>query len=59
MSEDKTLEMLRGLIEEVKQETKAGILKESRQPKAVESESKLLKEYVTKNVMSILRESGD
>jgi hypothetical protein len=59
MKTDNTMEMLKGLIEEVKRETKAGVLKENKEVAPIKDESKLLKEYVTKNVMNILRESGD
>ena len=59
MKKDNTIEMLKGLIEEVKRETKGGVLKENKETAPVKDESKLLKEYVTKNVMNILRESGD
>jgi hypothetical protein len=59
MKTDNTIEMLKGLIEEVKLESKAGVIKENKETAPTQDESKMLKEYVTKNVMNILRESGD
>jgi hypothetical protein len=59
MKTDNTIEMLKGLIEEVKRESKAGVIKENKETAPVQDENKMLKEYVTKNVMNILRESGD
>jgi hypothetical protein len=59
MKKDNTVEMLKGLIEEVKRENKAGVLKENKETAPAQDESRVLKEYVTKNVMNVLRESGD
>ena len=57
---DKTLELIKNLINEVTEEARAGILKESVQPQpTVEDEQKLLKEYVTRKVVKLIKESGD
>jgi uncharacterized phage protein gp47/JayE len=58
--EEQTLKIIRSLINEVTDEIKSGIIKESLEAGArEESEEKLLKEYVTKRIVKVLKESGD
>lgn len=56
MSDKETLNTLRALIKEVKQEKRT--LKEGVEPEQKVTEGETLKEYVTKNIMEIIRESG-
>lgn len=56
MSDKETLNTLRALIKEVKQEKRT--LKEGVEPEQKATEGETLKEYVTKNIMEIIRESG-
>ncbi len=58
--EEQTLKIIRSLINEVTEELKSGIIKESLEATArEEDEEKLLKEYVTRRVVKVLKESGD
>lgn len=59
MTDKQTLETLRAIIKEVKKESKGKVLKESKEVTTTQSEEKILKEYVTKSVMSVIRESGE
>jgi hypothetical protein len=54
MSED--LKILKQLIKEVKTEMKGGLLKENKEPKVT---GDTLKEYILKDVMKVIRESGE
>ena len=56
MTDKQTLETLRALIKEVKQEKRT--LKEGKELEQKAADGETLKEYVTKNVMDIIRESG-
>lgn len=57
MAETYTLDTLRALIKEVKEEKKT--LKEGVEPVKVATKKETLNEYVTKNLMELIRESGD
>jgi hypothetical protein len=54
MSRD--IQILKQLIKEVKDEMKKGLIKENKQPKVT---ADTLKEYIVKDVMSTIRESGE
>ena len=49
------MKILKQLIKEVKEEMKSGIIKESKEP-VIKKET--LNEFVIKNVMDVIRESG-
>jgi len=51
----KDVEILKQLIKEVKEEMKSGVLKENKEPK---TKKETLNEFVIKNVMEHIRESG-
>ena len=52
----KDVEILKRLIKEVKVEMKKGVIKESKEPKLTRD---TLKEYIVKDVMSVIRESEE
>lgn len=52
----KDVEILKQLIKEVKGEMKGGLIKENKEPKLTEN---TLKEYILKDVMKVIRESGE
>jgi uncharacterized protein YjgD (DUF1641 family) len=57
---DATIKILKDLINEVTEEAKSGIITESVEPAVhKESEEKILKEFVTRKVVKVLKESGD
>lgn len=57
MTDKETLNLLRGLIKEVKMEAKSKVLKENKTPIANKPEEALLKEYIVGNTMKIILDS--
>lgn len=57
MSNDATISMIKQLIKEVKEESKAGRITEGKQPVATQNEEKELKQYVTKQLIEVLRKA--
>lgn len=54
MSED--IKIIKQLIKEVKGEMKKGLIKENKQPQVT---GDTLKEYIVKDVMKVIRETGE
>lgn len=57
MNSDATINMIRQLMKEVKAESKNSVITEAKQPVAELSEEKELKQYVTKQLVEVLRKA--
>ena len=56
---DAAIKFIRETIKEVKRDMKKGLLAEGKTEAPAVDESKLLKEHVTKELLSIIKESGE
>ena len=58
-AQDKSLNVLREAIDEVRREIRSGLVTESLDSKTLnESEEKELKEFITRNIMKALKENA-
>ena len=57
MSNDATISMIKQLIKEVKEESKAGRITEGKQAVTIQNEEKELKQFVTKQLVEVLRKA--
>ena len=57
MGNDATISMIKHLIREVKEESSAGVISEAKQPVTKLNEEKEMKQYVTKQLIEVLRKA--